>query len=319
MPVPDVRETYPGRVTEVTIGCMARGGGTRNHVASVGGACSLPSLDFDGKLGHKPVIAMDVLDRYPADWPDALRQPFGDALHSPADWARRCVDEFGARMICVKLDAIGADDPGRAASDAVAAVESVLRAVSVPLIIWGCDVAEMDNAVLPKVSRALKGERCLIGAATEANYRTLAAACLADGHNIITSAPLDVNMARQINILVSDMDFPLDRIVMYQTTGGLGYGLDYAYSIQERQRLAALGGDRLMAMPVICDVGTEAWRAKEARTPDDPALGPQAERGPLWELVTATTLLQSGVDIFRMRHPRAVAGLSKTIDELFVT
>ena len=188
-------------------------------------------------------------------------------------------------------------------------MREVLAAVPVPLIIWGCDNPEKDSEVLRAVSQAAKGERCLIGAATDKTYKTLAALCLADGHNLITSAPLDINMARQVNILVAETDFPLDRIVMFQTTGALGYGLEYAYSVQERQRLAALAGDRLMAMPVICTAGGEAWRAKEARVAGQP------EAGPMWELITATTLLQSGVDILRMRHPKAVAGMRKAIGE----
>ena len=311
MQVPNLTEPCAGKIHEVTIGATADSGGTRSRAITVGGAQTLPCLDFDGAVGHRPVIAMDVLDVYPEDWPEALKEPFGDSLRNPAAWARKCVDEFGADLICVKLEGTNPDGANRSAADAVLVVRRVLEAVGVPLIIWGCDNAEKDGAILPAVSRAVRGERCLIGAATDKTYKTLAALCLADGHNLITSAPLDINMARQVNILVSDMDFPLDRIVMFQTTGALGYGLEYAYSIQERQRLAALAGDKLMAMPVICDVGSEAWRAKEAKAADHP------EAGPMWELITATTLLQSGADIFRMRHPTAVAGLKKAIGEVF--
>jgi len=310
MPVPELKEVYSGRINEVVIGSSSEQGGTRSQAVTVGGAQTLPGLDFDGDPGGRPAIAMDVLDVFPEDWPEALRDALGSALRSPADWARRCVDEFGAELICVKLDGVDPDGAGHSAAQAVDAVMSVLKAVPVPLIIWGCENAEKDNEVLRRVSQAARGERCLIGPATESNYKVLAATCLADGHSLITSAPLDINMARQVNILVSDMDFPLDRIVMYQTTGALGYGLEYAYSIQERQRLAALGGDRLMSMPVICDIGTEAWRAKEAKAADHP------EAGWMWELITATTLLQSGVDIFRMRHPKAAERLRKAIGEV---
>ena len=310
MPVPELKEVYSGRINEVVIGSSSEQGGTRSQAVTVGGAQTLPGLDFDGDPGRRPAIAMDVVDVFPEDWPEALRDAFGNSLRSPADWAKRCVDEFGAELICVKLDGIDPDGAGHSAAQAVDAVMSVLKAVPVPLIIWGCENAETDNAVLRRVSQAVRGERCLIGPATESNYKVLAATCLADGHSLITSAPLDINMARQVNILVSDMDFPLDRIVMYQTTGALGYGLEYAYSIQERQRLAALGGDRLMSMPVICDIGTEAWRAKEAKAADHP------EAGWMWELITATTLLQSGVDIFRMRHPKAAERLRKAIGEV---
>jgi len=310
MPVPELKEACSGRINEVVIGSAPDHGGTRSRSITVGGAQTLPGLDFDGDVGRRPAIAMDVLDVLPEDWPGALRDALGSALHSPADWASRCVDEFGAELICIKLDGIDPDAAGHSAGQAVDAVLSVLKAVPVPLIIWGCENAEADGTVLPKVSQAVRGERCLIGPATESNYKVLAATCLADGHSLITSAPLDINIARQVNILVSDMNFPLDRIVMYQTTGALGYGLEYAYSIQERQRLAALGGDRMMSMPVICDVGTEAWRAKEAKAADHP------DAGWMWELITATTLLQSGVDIFRMRHPKAAERLRMAIADI---
>jgi acetyl-CoA decarbonylase/synthase complex subunit delta len=154
---------------------------------------------------------------------------------------------------------------------------------------------------------------------TQDNYKSLTATALADGHLLIAQAPLDINIAKQVNILVSDMGFPLESLVMFQTTGTLGYGMEYAYSIQERERLAALGGDKLMALPVICDVGYESWRAKEAKAPtaDAPHWGDAARRGPLWEATTAVALLQSGVDIVRMRHPAAVAIVRAYVDSVW--
>jgi len=169
---------------------------------------------------------------------------------------------------------------------------------------------------MPKVSGAAKGEKCLIGAVTEDNYKSLTAIALADGHYLITQAPLDINIAKQINILASDMGFPLERIVTFQSTGALGYGIEYAYSIQERQRIAALSGDKMMAMPVICDVGYESWRAKEAKITDTPEWGPPEDRGPMWEVATAVCLLQAGVDIIRIRHPRAAATVKDFINQV---
>jgi acetyl-CoA decarbonylase/synthase complex subunit delta len=142
---------------------------------------------------------------------------------------------------------------------------------------------------------------------------------MADGHFIITEAPLDINIAKQVNILVSDMGFPLERIVTFQSTGALGYGIEYAYSIQERQRLAALGGDKMMAMPVICDVGYEAWRCKEATLTNAHNWGSASDRGPMWEAATAICLLQAGADIIRMRHPKAVATVKDFINQVWNT
>ena len=206
----------------------------------------------------------------------------------------------------------------RSKAIAVSQLGFSLGGLSVPLIIWGCENDEKDNNVLPRCSQEANGERCLMGTVTEDNYKTLVAACQADGHSLIGLSPIDINIAKQVNILVSEMGFPLDRVAMYPTTGGLGYGLEYTYSIQERGRVAALSGDRLMSVPVICMVGQEAWRAKEARTPaeEQPDWGDADLRGINWEVATATALLQAGSDILVMRHPAALAAVRETLDRL---
>lgn len=319
MEIPNLADKWTSGVNEVTLGATKESGGSRQQSVYIGGAKSIPFMDFDGKPGHRPLIAMDVYDTPPDDWTEALTKPFADVINDPALWAKKCVEQYGADLICLKLDGIHPDRGNKSADDAVKVVKSVLAAVGVPLIIWGCEHDEKDNEVMPKVSDAARGEACLLGIVTQDNYKRLTATCLANGHSIITMAPVDINIGKQINILVSEMDFPLNRIVMFQSTGALGYGLEYTYSIQERERLAALTGDKMMSMPVICDVGREAWRAKEAKSGDSevPQWGPREERGPLWEAITAVSLLQSGVDIIRMQHPRAVATVKKCIDRLY--
>jgi len=303
MPLPPVKDAYSGHVNEITLG-----GGDRRSVP-IGGARTIPHGGDREATGHKPVIAVDVLDAPPEEWPPVLAEAYADVIDDPAAWAKKAVEQIGAELVCVKFDGIHPDKGDRGADHAVEVAKNVLDAVEVPVILWGCGNADKDNAVMPKVSEAAKGQNVLLGTVTEDNYKNLTAIALADNHFLISEAPLDINIAKQVNILVSDMGFPLERLVMFQTTGALGYGMEYAYSLQERQRLAALGGDKLMAMPLICDVGNEAWRAKEAKATDDdaPEWGDVTRRGPLWEAITAITLIQSGVDIIRMRHPKAIA------------
>jgi len=317
MPVPEVAESFTGEVARVTLGTTKDSGGTRTSTVTVGGARNVVYGGSIEDAGEKPVIAIDVLDAKPEDWPESLAEPYKDVLDRPGDWAKKCVEELGADLICLKFDGIHPDKADKDASHAVKVTEEVLKAVGVPLILWGCGNDEKDNQVMPKVSEAAKGENCLIGTAKEDNYKSLTAIALADGHHLITHAPLDINIAKQVNILVSDMGFPLERIVTFQATGALGYGIEYAYSIQERQRLAALGGDKMMAMPAICDVGYESWRVKEAKLADAPGWGDVADRGPTWEATTAICLLQAGVDIIRMRHPRAVAAVKNFINQIW--
>ena len=317
MPVPEVAESFTGSVNRATIGATKDSGGTRTSTVTVGGARNVVYGGSVADAGEKPVIAMDVLDSKPKDWPDALVEPYKDVLGSPGDWAKKCVAEFGADLICLKFDGIHPDKADKDASYAVKVTEEVLKAVGVPLVLWGCGNDEKDNQVMPKVSEAAKGENVLLGTAEEDNYKALTAVALADGHNLITAAPLDINIGKQVNILVSDMGFPLERIVMFQSTGALGYGIEYSYSIQERQRLAALGGDKMMAMPIICDAGYESWRVKEAKLADAPGWGAVQDRGPMWEATTAICLLQAGVDIIRMRHPRAAATVKNFINQIW--
>ncbi len=317
MTVPGAAEKWTAGIRTVKIGAVKAEGGTRGRAVTIGGQTGIPFLGFEGAVPNPPAIAVDVLDRAPEDWPAELAKVYRDVWSDPAPWARRAV-ELGADLINLRLAGTHPDGGNRSADDAVGTVKAVLQAVDLPLIIWGCDVPAKDQVVMPRVAEAAKGENCLLGAVTEKEYRTLAAAAQACGHKLIALSPIDINKTKQVNILVSDTGYPLENIVIYPTTAALGYGMEYVYSVLERGRLAALTGDRLMAQPVILDVGYEAWRAKEAKSGDEAAVawGPAAERGPVWEAVTATNLLQGGADLVVMRHPKAIAAVRKTIHAL---
>lgn len=311
MSLPDVKEKWNTKIIEVKIGEEP------NHI-TLGGHTTLPFLHFEGETPHKPAVAMEVLDIEPDDWNPVLTAPFGDTIKNPVECSIKCVEEFGADMICITLYGLHPDFGDLPADHAVNVVQSIAAAVKVPLIVWGCGDKEKDNTVMPLVAEVLKGKNALLGSATEDNYMTLVAACQMGGHNLISESPLDINIAKQVNILISDSGFPLDRVVMYPTTGALGYGIEYAYSIMERGRLAALSGDRMMSTPVICRVGFEVGRVKEAKASLDeqPHWGELKERAPMWEALTASTLLMSGADIMVVRHPKAVDITKKIINEL---
>lgn len=320
MTIPLAQEHWQGEITTVTIGAVKADGGTRDSSVAVGGETTLPFLLDEGGMPHKPVIAFEVWDCPPQDWPQELVGAYGGALKDPLRWAELCVSQYGAGMLHIRLQAAHPEFGSRTPAEEARFVSELLKRVKVPLIITGCGDTAVDNAVLPEVSEAAKGERCLIGSAVQDNYKTLVGAALADGHSVIAESPIDVNIAKQLNILISDMGLGMDRIVMDPTIGSLGYGLEYAYSIMERARLAALAGDKMLAVPFICFVGQETWKTKEASAPqkDFPTWGPEKARGVLWELVTATALLQSGAGILVMRHPAAVEKVKKYIDALMV-
>ncbi len=313
--IPDVSEKWAGSINTVTIGATSEQGGTRASTVAIGGASALPFLSFEGSLGHKVAIAVEVWDGGAEKWPEQLRTAYGEAMSSPSQWAKKAV-EFGADLICLRLMSAHPDAGNRSPEQCAETVKEVLGAVGVPLIIWGCGADEKDNEILPAVSAAAKGENCLIGTAHEKNYRTVVAVCLADKHKLIAESPLDINIAKQVNILCSDAGFPLAEIVIFPTTGALGYGIEYVYSIQERGRLAGLGADKLLAQPVLCDVGFEAWRAKEAKAPPFDCVTDETrdQWGIMWEATTAAVLLQSGAELMVMRHPKAIEHVKNTID-----
>jgi acetyl-CoA decarbonylase/synthase complex subunit delta len=269
-------------------------------------------------MPHPPQIAFEVWDIAPPDWPQDLSAAYGDSLDDPLAWAEKCVKEFKAQMLCLRLQGAHPDSGNKSPEQEAKLVNQLLKKVAVPLIILGCGDDDKDNLLLPACCEAARGERCLIGSAVQDNYKTLVASVLADGHNIIAESPIDINIAKQLNILISDMGLSLDRIVINPTIGALGYGLEYAYSIMERARLAALSGDKTVATPFICFVGQESWRAKEARVSaqEFPLWGLEAERGIIWEVLTATALLQAGADLLVMRHPEAIEKVAKFIDAL---
>ena len=200
----------------------------------------------------------------------------------------------------------------------MATVKAVLGAVGVPLIVYGPGVADKDNEVLVAVADATKGECIGLANCLDKNYRTIVAGALGNGHVVIGQSPIDVNMAKQLNILINDMGLDLERVLVDPTTGALGYGLEYTYSVMERLRLAALMGDSMTQQPMVCTVGEESWRQKESRSPDGvPAeWGDFETRAVIWEISTAITLLQSGADIVTLRHPAAIDRVKQAIDEL---
>jgi acetyl-CoA decarbonylase/synthase complex subunit delta len=313
-----LKEKWQGKICEVAIGATKSEGGTRGHSIKLGGETTLPLLRQEGALPNKPQIAFEVWDVAPAEWPEELAKNYKDVFSDPLAWAEKCVKIYKAQSLCIRLMGSHPDFGDKKPEAQAKLISSLLKKVSVPLIILGCGDDEKDNAVLTACCEAAKGEKCLFGNAVQDNYKTLAAAVMADGHSIIAESPIDINIAKQLNILISDMGLPVEKIVINPTVGALGYGLEYTYSIMERARLSALAGDKMMGLPFVCMVGQESWRAKEARasSKEFPYLGPEKDRGIIWEAMTCAALIQAGADLLVMRHPMAVEKVNNYIVEL---
>lgn len=298
----EVKETYNGAIREVTLG-------TGDKAVTVGGETALPFYTFEGAMPRKPVIGFEVFDEEPADWPAAAVEPYKDVAGDPVKWALKCQNEYGADLICLNLVSTNPSGTNRSAEEAAETVKAVAEAIDIPLIIYGTANVEKDTEVLTKASEACQGKNVLLGPIEEDNYKTIAAAALGFQQAGATHSPIDVNMAKQLNILVTQLGLSADRIIIDPTTGALGYGLEYVYSVMERLRLAALTqNDSMTQMPIINMIGKEVWKAKEVKvsTDEEPAWGNAETRGIIWEALTAMALIMAGGDILVMRHPKAV-------------
>ena len=304
------KESYTGSIKEISIGDGAK-------AVTVGGETCYPFYQFEGEMPNKPRIAMEIWDMEPEDWADSALSHFKDVVSDPAAWAKKCVDEFGAEMIVLQLKSIDPNGADASPEDAAATVKKVSEAIDVPLIVWGCASPQKDEDVLKKVSEECQNVKLTIGPVEDKNHKGIGAAAMGYGHTIISSSPIDVNLAKQVNILLENLGMPMDKIIVDPTTGGLGYGLEYSYSVMERLRMAALSqGDDKLQFPLINNLGNEVWKCKEAKqtAEEAPLLGDPERRGILMEAVGAVSYLMAGSDILMMRHPEAVRMVKAFID-----
>lgn len=305
------KETYSGKVFEVTIGT--------DKTAVFGGENVLPFHSFEGKVPNRPLIAYEIQDVPPEDWPETVKKVYEDVSGNPVTWAKYCQDELKAKAIALRLIGTHPDRENRTPEDAAKTVKDVLSAINIPLIILGSNHVEKDSPVLVAAAEAAKDKNCIIGKAQEGNYKTIAAAAMANNHKLIAMSELDINLSKQLNILITQMGFEKERLITDPMCSALGYGLEYTYSVMERIRLAALTqNDAVMQPPMLGDVGMYVWKVKEtqASESDLPQWGSLEERGIAWEAVTAGALLISGAELLIMRHPEAVKVVEAFIDEL---
>jgi len=307
------KQIYSGAIKPVTIG-------KGDKAITLGGETAYPFYLFEGAMPNAPRIAMEVWDADPGDdWAEPCKEPFKDVLGDPVAWAQKCVKDYGADAIALIL--VSTDPNGADASPASAAetAKKVASAVDVPVIVYGTSNMEKDAEVLPAVAEACQGMSLVLGPVQDKNYKKIGAAALGYNHSVSANSPIDVNLAKQLNILLGQLGVKDSQILVDPTTGGLGYGLEYCYSVMERDRMAALTQeDEKLQLPILNYFGQEVWKVKECRqtNAEAPQLGDQAIRGILMEAVTAVSLLLAGSDLMVMRHPESVKLAKEIIKEL---
>ncbi len=307
------KQAYTGKIREVTLG-------TGDKAVTVGGKAAFAFHGFEGDMPHPPKVAMEVWDKDPGEeWSDPAKAPFLDVLSDPAAWARKCVGQFGAEIIAVQLKSADPNGDNRPSEEVAETVKRVVDAVDVPVVVWGVGSHEKDTEVMRLAAEKCSGRRLTVSPVEEGDYKQIGAACLAYGHVAAASSPIDVNLAKQLNILLGNLGVAGADILIDPTTGGLGYGLEYTYSVIERIMQAALTTeDEKLQQPIIVNVGSEVWKCKEANlsAEEAPELGDPVRRGVLMEAVTAVDLLLAGADIVVLRHPDAVALVNKFIEKM---
>jgi CO dehydrogenase/acetyl-CoA synthase delta subunit len=306
VPEASYKQAYSGSIRQTILGDEASG-------ITVGGATTLPFHLFEGDMPNKPQIAFEVLDVNPDEWPDSLARHYQGVLDNPLAWAQKCVQEYGADAICLSMVSTDPNGLNRPAGEAAKAAAEVVKNLDVPVIVWGCGNGEKDTETLRELTSLIGDKKVCLAPLSDSNYRAIGATAMAFRYPMVAASPIDVNLAKQLNILLENLGVSLDTVLIDPSIGALGYGIEYSYSVMERIRLAALTQkDEKLQVPFICNLGREVWKAKECRLPSDEMLGDQETRGILMEAVTASCMLMAGGELMIMRHPRAVA-LTKSL------
>jgi len=305
-------QPYSGRIGETTLG-------VGDGAVTLGGGDSYPFHLFEGSMPNAPKVAMEVWDYDPSEeWPEAAIAPFKDVIASPDAWAKKCVDEYGADLIVLQLKSTDPNGMDRSADETAEITKKVSDAVNVPLVLWGTANNAKDEEVLKKISETCEGKNVCLGPVEEANHKGVGASAMGYGQAIVSSSPIDVNLAKQLNILLGNLGVNSDKIIIDPTTGGLGYGMEYSYSVMERIMMAALTQeDEKLQIPMICNVGNEIWKCKEAKQSivEAPTLGDPEKRGIMMESTAAVCYLLAGASVVVLRHPESVR-LTKSFIEL---
>jgi acetyl-CoA decarbonylase/synthase complex subunit delta len=303
---------YSGKIREITLG-------KGDKAVTVGGESCYPFYLFEGEMPCLPRIAMEVYDCPPEEWAPAALEPFAGVTDDPVAWAKKCISDYGAEMICLQLVSTDPNGLDRGAEEAAQVVKQVASAIAVPLIVWGTANHDKDSEVLRLVAELCQDKRLVIGPVEEGDHKKIGASAIAYQHTVAASSPIDINLGKQLNILLGNLGVPDELLIIDPTVSGIGYGIEYCYSVMERMRMAGLTQqDDKLQFPIVCNVAKEVWKTKEVHIPTEeaPALGDAKKRGVLMEAMSAMILLLAGGDVMVMRHPEAIGLVREMITEL---
>ncbi len=305
-------QPYSGRINAVTLG-------TGDKAIVIGGQNVLPFYTFDAPIEHAPKIGVEISD-LAGEWSAPGLKEFYAGCTTMADYARRAETMPGADFICLHFESADPNGQDRPVAECVADARAVAEAVQMPIVIMGCKNIEKDGELFSKIAEALQGRNILVLSARSEDYKTVGASvALAYGQKVGAESADDINLAKQLNIMLKGLTVPSESIVMNVGTAAVGYGYEYVASTLDRVRAAALAqSDADLQMPIIAPVSPDTWGVKEsvASEEDAPEWGNQEERGIDMEVATAAADLTGGADAVILRHPAAVATIHQFIAEL---
>lgn len=311
MPFAKKPQVFSARINELTLG-------TGDKAVTLGGQNVFNLYSFDGPIANPPKIGMDVSDD--SEQPCESLKEFYAGCETLADRAKRAAELDHVDFVCIRFDLADPNGANKSVADCVAEAKAVAEAVDKPLVVAGCKNAEKDAELFSKISEALQGRNILVLSAKEENYKGIAAgAGLAYGQKVGAESAVDINLAKQLNVLITQMGVDGRNVVMNVGSAAAGYGFEYVVSTLERVKAAALSqNDATLQMPIITPVGVETWGVKESTAPEseNPGWGDADERGIDMEVETATACLAYGSDAVILKHPASVQTVSQLIAAL---
>ena len=312
MPFNQKPQKFNASINTVEIGCG-------DKAIKLGGECTFPFYTFDAPMENAPKIGVEVSDLGIASNIPGI-QKFYEGASTIGEIAKKAEAMEGADFVCLRLEGGDPNGANKSIDELIEVVKEVAEAVTCPLVVEGCKNVEKDTELLPKVAEVLQGKNALVMSAREENYKAVAAAAgLAYGQKVGAESAVDINLAKQLNVLIGQLGVDPANVVMNVGSAAAGYGFEYVVSTMDRVKAAALSqGDVQLQMPIITPVADEAWNVKEAMASeaDMPEWGSQEERGIDMEIETAAAVLASGSNAVILKHPASVATISKLINEL---
>ena len=307
------KQTYNAHINEVVLG-------VGDKAVTIGGQNVLAFHTFDGEITNAPKIGVELTDAGMAMCTMPGEQKFYEGCATVADMAKRAAEMEGASFICLHLEGADPNGENKSVDECVELAKSVADATDMPLVIMGCKNIEKDTELFNKIAEALAGKNILVLSARDENYKAIGAgAGLAYGQKVGAESAVDINLAKQLNTVMTQLGVNAQSIVMNIGSAAAGYGFEYVASTLDRVKDAALGqSDAMLQMPIITPVSADTWGVKESIMPeaDMPEWGSQEERGIEMEIVTAAAVLASGSDAVIMRHPEAIRTIAAMIGAL---